>query len=47
MVTNYKNLMFFKGTPEILGVTIILYGESEEDLRKVEVCLRKILFKAR
>ena len=44
---NYQNLMFFVGTPEILGVTILLHGDNEEELKKVEICLKKILQKAR
>ena len=47
LFTSDVSLMFFTGTPNLLGATVLLHGEDEEELRKVKATLKKLLIKAR
>jgi len=42
-----RNLIFFEGTPAHLGCTILLFGDTIENLDKVKKCLHKMIHKAR
>ena len=46
LYTEHKTLKYFTGTPEILGVTIVLHSESNEELVKVKNCLKRMIWKA-
>jgi hypothetical protein len=42
-----RSLIYFKGTPPHLGCTILLFGDTLENLQNVKQCLQKMIHKAR
>ena len=46
-VQHDRTLIYFDGTPEHLGCTIMLFGDSVTNLEKVKNCIEKCIYKAR
>ena len=46
-IENDRSLIYFDGTPEHLGCTILLFGDTIKNLEKVKTCLQQMIYKAR
>lgn len=46
-VNNDRSLIYFDGTPDHLGCTILLFGDKLSNLEKVKSCLTKMINKSR